>query len=89
MLNNTKNENKQWELFVLSMFNRVNGWASNMLIVEDAGVASKYWMLILYDTIEEGQNKTSHRLFSRLNLSPQLQINLRILCRSCVIQVSF
>ena len=25
---------------------------------------SKYWMPIHYDTIEDGQNKTSHRFFS-------------------------
>ena len=35
-----------------------NGWASNILIVVDAGVDhSKYWMPIHNDTIEDGQNK--------------------------------
>ena len=45
-----------------------NGWASNILIVVDTGYAgihhSKYWMPIYYDTIEDGQNKQSHLLFS-------------------------
>ena len=45
-----------------------NGWASNILIVVDTGYAgihhSKYWMPIHYDTIEDGQNKQSHLLFS-------------------------
>ena len=45
-----------------------NGWASNILIVVDTGYAgihhSKYWMPIHYDTIEDGQNKKSHLLFS-------------------------
>ena len=45
-----------------------NGWASNILIVVDTGYASihhsKYWMPIYYDTIEDGQNKKSHLLFS-------------------------
>ena len=47
-----------------------NGWASNILIVVDTGYAgihhSKYWMPIHYDTIEDGQNKKSHLLFSKL-----------------------
>ena len=46
-----------------------NGWASNILIVVDTGYAgihhSKYWMPIHYDTIEDGQNKKSHLLFSK------------------------
>ena len=46
-----------------------NGWASNILIVVDTGYAgihhSKYWMPIHYDTIEDGQNKQSHLLFSK------------------------
>ena len=46
-----------------------NGWASNILIVVDADVAgihhSKYWIPIHYDTIEDGQNKKSHLLFSK------------------------
>ena len=29
------------------------------------GHHSKYWIPIHYDTIEDGQNKTSHRLFSK------------------------
>ena len=45
-----------------------NGWASNIFIVVDTGYAgihhSKYWMPIHYDTIEDGQNKKSHLLFS-------------------------
>ena len=45
-----------------------NGWASNILIVVDTGYAgihhSKYWRPIHYDTIEDGQNKQSHLLFS-------------------------
>ena len=48
-----------------------NGWASNILIVVDTGYTgyagihhSKYWMPIHYDTIEDGQNKKSHLLFS-------------------------
>ena len=45
-----------------------NGWASNILVVVDTGYAgihhSKYWMPIHYDTIEDGQNKKSHLLFS-------------------------
>ena len=44
-----------------------NGWAYNILIVVDVGVAGihhlKYWMPIHYDTIEDGQNKKSHLLF--------------------------
>ena len=40
-----------------------------MLIVVDTGCAtihhSKYWMPIHYDTIEDGQNKTSDRVFSK------------------------
>ena len=47
-----------------------NGWASNILIVVDTSYAgihhSKYWMPIHYDTIEDGQNKKSHLLFSFL-----------------------
>ena len=47
-----------------------NGWACNILIVVDTGKAgihhSKYCMPIHYDTIEDGQNKTSHCLFSFL-----------------------
>ena len=39
-----------------------------VLIVVDTGCAgihhSKYWMPIHYDKIEDGQNKTSHHLFS-------------------------
>ena len=50
-----------------------NGWASNILIVVDTGYAgihhSKYWMPIHYDTIEDGQNKKSHLLFSTYNSS--------------------
>ena len=46
-----------------------NGWASNILIVVDTGYAgihhSKYWMPIHYDTIEDGQNKKFHLLFSK------------------------
>ena len=46
-----------------------NGWASNILIVVDTGYAgihhSKYWMPINYDTIEDGQNKKFHLLFSK------------------------
>ena len=38
-----------------------NGWASNIL-----SGGCKYWMLIHYDTIEDGQNKKSHLLFSFL-----------------------
>ena len=49
-----------------------NGWASNILIVVDTGYAgihhSKYWMPIHYDTIEDGQNKKSHLLFSKCPL---------------------
>ena len=49
-----------------------NGWASNILIVVDTGYAgihhSKYWMPIHYDTIEDGQNKKSHLLFSKWKL---------------------
>ena len=45
-----------------------NGWVSNISIVVDTGYAgihhSKYWMPIHYDTIEDGQNKKSHLLFS-------------------------
>ena len=53
-----------------------NGWASNILIVVDTGYAgihhSKYWMPIHYDTIEDGQNKKSHLLFSkRLKFYPE------------------
>ena len=44
------------------------------LIVVDtvyAGIQhSKYWMPIHYDTIEDGQNKKSHLLFSKYT-SPQ------------------
>ena len=51
-----------------------NGWASNVLIVVDTGYAgihhSKYWMPIHYDTIEDGQNKKSHLLFSNYILLP-------------------
>ena len=55
-----------------------NGWASNILIVVDTDYAgihnSKYWMPIyLYDTIEDGQNKKSHLLFS--NLGGNYKIN--------------
>ena len=46
-----------------------NGWASNILIMVDTLYASihhsKYWMPIQYDTIEDGQNKKSHLLFSK------------------------
>ena len=35
---------------------------------------SKYWMPIHYDTIEDGQNKTSHRLFSNSTFSQIWQI---------------
>ena len=49
-----------------------NGWACNILIVVDTGYAgihhSKYWMPIHYDTIEDGQNKKSHLLFSNSKL---------------------
>ena len=52
-----------------------NGWASNILIVVDTGYAgihhSKYWMPIHYDTIEDGQNKRSHLLFSKRTLTRQ------------------
>ena len=47
-----------------------NGWASNIL---SGGCRRsrypprlKYWMPIHYDTIEDGQNKKSHLLFSFL-----------------------
>ena len=43
---------------------------AKILIVVDTGYAgihhSKYWMPIHYDTIEDGQNKQSHLLFSFL-----------------------
>ena len=60
--------------FVLPIFDGVimdgpRGWASNILIVVDTGYAgihhSKYWMPIHYDTIEDGQNKKFHLLFSK------------------------
>ena len=45
-----------------------NGWASNILIMVDTSYAgihhSTYWMPIHYDTIEDGQDKKSHLLFS-------------------------
>ena len=41
-----------------------NGWAPNILIVHH----SKYWMPIHYDTIEDGQNKKSHLLFSKCKI---------------------
>ena len=45
-----------------------NGWASNISFVVDTGCAgihhSKYQMPIHYNTIDDGQNKKSHRLFS-------------------------
>ena len=52
--------------------------ASNILILVDTGYAgthySKYWMLIHYDAIEDGQNKKSNLLFSNfgfnLNFKP-------------------
>ena len=44
-----------------------NGWASNILIVADISYASichsKYWILIHYDTIEEGQNQKKNCIF--------------------------
>ena len=62
--------------FVLPIFDGVimdGRWASNILIVVDTGYAgihhSKYWMAIHYDTIEDGQNKKSHLLFSNANYS--------------------
>ena len=58
-----------------------NGWASNILIVVDTGYAgihhSKYWMPIHYDTIEDGQNKKSHLLFS--NLKSMINLNSTLL----------
>ena len=49
--------------FVLPIFDGV------ILIVVDTGYAGihhpKYWMPIHYDTIEDGQNKQSHLLFSK------------------------
>ena len=61
-------ENKRWDFCFAHLQSCHNGWASNILIVVDTGCAgihhSKYRMPIYYDTIEDGQNKTSHRLFS-------------------------
>ena len=64
-----------------------NGRASNILIVVDTGYAgihhSKYWMPIHYDTIEDGQNKQSHLLFSNYKVSQKLdQIEKKKLCHS-------
>ena len=46
----------------------IMGLGRDLLLV-DTGCAgihhSIYWMPIHYDTIEDGQNKTSHRLFSK------------------------
>ena len=57
-----------------------NGWASNILIVVDTGYAgihhSKYWMPIHYDTIEDGQNKQSHLLFSKSTSSQIYSLSL-------------
>ena len=58
-----------------------NGWVSNILIVVDTGYAgihhSKYWMPIHYDTIEDGQNKKSHLLFSKFKY-PNKDKNVKI-----------
>ena len=55
------------KFFVLPIF---DGWASNIL---SGGCRRsrypprlKYWIPIHYDTIEDGQNKKSHLLFSFL-----------------------
>ena len=50
------------------------------LIVVDTGYAgihhSKYWMPIHYDTIEDGQNKKSHLLFSKYKKIQELSLTL-------------
>ena len=66
-------ENKRWDfLFCPSSTSRWchNGWAPNIL---SGGCRRsrypprlKYWMPLHYDTIEDGQNKKSHLLFSLL-----------------------
>ena len=61
-----------------------NGWASNILIVVDTGYAgihhSKYWMTIHCDTIEDGQNKKSHLLFSKSKVLPQGRHMIYVVC---------
>ena len=49
-----------------------NGWASNILMSGGCRRSRypprlKYWMPVHYDTIEDGQNKQSHLLFSKWN----------------------
>ena len=67
--------------------------ASNILIVEDTSYAgihhSKYWMPIHYDTIEDGQNKKSHLLFSKSKSVDWAQdaSNVARLCK--IISVAF
>ena len=57
---------KKVRFFVLPIFNGChNGWASNILSSRYPP-RLKYWMPIHYDTIEDGQNKKSHLLFSFL-----------------------
>ena len=53
--------------FVLPIFDGVIMDGHPIFWVVDTGVHhSKYWMPIHYDTIEDGQNKKSHLLFSLL-----------------------
>ena len=61
-------ENKRWDsLFVLPIFDGVIINGHPIFWVVDAGVPRiKYWMPIHYDTIEDGQSKKSHLLFSFL-----------------------
>ena len=71
-----KLENKRW-VFCFPIFDGVIMDGHPIFWVVDAGVAGihhdsrypprlKYWMPIHYDTIEDGQNKKSHLLFSFL-----------------------
>ena len=50
------------------------------VIVVDTGYAgihhSKYWMPIHYDTIEDGQNKKSHLLFSKTSNLGECELEL-------------
>ena len=66
----TKNENETWYFCFAHLRWCHNWWAFNILIVMDTGYTagihhSKYWMLIHYDTIEDGQNKKYDILFSK------------------------
>ena len=61
-------ENKRWDFYFAHLRWCHNGWASNILSGECRRSRYpprlRYWMPIHYVTIEDGQNKKSHLLFS-------------------------